>query len=607
MKAKLYLFFLIIICVPMATCKKDLTESTGFSFGGNPFKPRSLNCLESLPVFLTFSITDPDFGAIPDDGQDDSYAFIRAAKYLEILQSVTNPLSAGRQVILQIPIGTYNVGIQLPPCSSITVNSLNTLLYPDQTFSNPCNGFRRLGIDMMYLPCLQNVTITGVGGVAAIVYDPNMYFGTFDNSMAPITTTNYQQENYCSMGDFIYLDNTNCVEISRIRVDGNADDIFASNHIGSGNMQIPSADAVRIGSAVDVSITDCGFNYMCRDGILMLTEGASCAHGVRQPSNIYFASLDVFFNLRTAFSWAAGINVTAVNCYFYYTGSITFPPGGTGAGMDIEPEFHDIQGLCYTGYFDRCDFVGNEGPGVIQDNHYPFVKDIQFNQCNITSGTGATTLFAYALWFKRTVNASFTACTIRGGLVHIAGTAANDLLAFNQCTFDDSQVQDYNNNFYVPYRQNQIILNLGASPPDNYYFVFDHCRFNLHYSKLVWTGAAIGQPPTEDLRVFKGNSVYLFYNDITPVIPPPTYLALFRDCSLYSNVFEDSSPVPNYPPAWFSYWMGITLPTDPQVNPFSHCTSDGNNVLVHHGNPLWGHITRNYNSFANQGAYWTPF
>ena len=610
MKTKLYFFLLIVICLPLATCKKDLTEAIGgFSIGNGLGKPKTLNCLESLPVFLTFSVTDPDFGAIPDDGQDDSHAFIRAAKYLEILQSVNNPLSAARQVIFQIPVGTYNVGIQLEPCSSLTVTGVPLLGIPDQTFTNPCNGFRRLGLDMMYLPCLQNIQIVGIGGVADIVYDPNMYFGTFDFLMQPINSTdppppNPVQESYCSIGDFIYLDNTNCVEISSIRVDGNADDLFTGGHIGTWHMQTVSADAIRIGSAVDVSIISCGFSYMCRDGILMLTEGAPCAHGVRQPDNIYLDNLDVFFNIRTGFAWAAGTNVRAVNCDFNYTGRVVWPTGGTGAGMDIEPEFHDIQGVCFVGYFDRCGFEGNAGAGVIQDNHYPLVKEIEFNLCNITAGLSNP---AYALWFKRTINANFTECTIRGGAVHLAGTSPTDMLSFERCTFDDSQIQDYDGSPYTPYSQSQIILNLGASPPDNYYFLFHNCRFNLHYSKLVITGAAIGQPPAEDLRVFDRCAVYLSYNDITPVIPPPTYLGIFRDCTLKSNVFEDLSPVPNFPSAFFSYWLGVTFPTDPQVNPFSHSTSDGNNVLVHNGNPLWGHITRNWDSFANQGNYFSPF
>lgn len=627
MKAKLFLLLLPLALV-FTTCKKDLEKiSSGTGFGGG-LKAYWQPCGQLPETYLNIV---SDFGAVPDGVTDCTPAFILAAEFINTHWE-TN-WSNTQRLVLKIPAGTYRVGKQLYVGENytvgpitVTVNS-NTYTVGPVTLSNPNlpGAPTRLEVIIFKLQCCKNISIMGEVGAegeptSKILFNDNLYYGGWDGPSGPnppIPSSVIGET--ATIGTFIRPINCSCIHIENLDMNGNSQYLF-----DNGRVNIPDPyfaqrehDAIWIDGSSSVSVKNCWCKYFCRDGITLSAthNGVNpCPNPCNNPEAIYLYKVICEYNHRSGFCWCGGTFVKAEDCSFNKSGKVFLTEVcDPGCGMDIEPDAFCMQGESRNGTFIRCNFIDNRGVGMTSDGHPATVSDISFDTCTFI-GITQTPMWPYQM--SRT---KFNNCYIGGEMYHVAGVSDNDRIEFNDCTFDDKNVH-----FYGPqavYQYNRYMLNFGANPPDNMYYLFNHNTFNFHYTRLMITVPIYTTCPhiisdIDGLRVFTNNRFHFYFNDMiapNPIVtgpnaPPPVpwfTLGNMYNCTFNSNVFEDMNPDNPAPNSFFYFWFGVTVPADqfnfsnwyhcygdydcapcnnpnePQVSPaYLISKTDGNNLIV---------------------------
>lgn len=545
------------ICFVANSCKKEgheLNRSGGtgkFSKAFGKLIGSGGNSISSviacgIPIGTTKNIMT-DFGATGDGVTDDSPAFLMAADWINANWSPSSTLE------LYIPTGVYRVGVQLTPGS--------TYPYGSGTLTNP-SGPQALGFDMLKLKAVKNVYIHGDPGLTSqILYKDNMYYGGMSSPGVPCehgalsTPCNVcTGGSYATVGIFLSLYDCSCITVEDLNLDGNAQNCQLMGHFSDCNgYQIPY-DGIFIQNGGDITISNTDCKNFGRDGIMTHYSSSN-------PTNITLDHLNCISNCRQGFSFTAGDNINATDCKFNSTGSIFY--NNPGSGMDIEPS---PGATCINSTFTNCEFKNNAFVGMTSDGHGTNVSGIAFNNCEFS----ATVKGSWSIWPNKMSNTTFSYCTIRGQFTHVAGISITDPLIFTFCN-----ITDWNGSLSNPVSGwNDYLMNFGAGPPTNQYYIFGWCNFDIHHSLLMYSIAGSTAPSYTD-RMFGHCNFTFHYSDMISSISyygvakygvgynssglfQYPSLGNFINCYLEGNQFTETAPVSTIP-SGVVYWVGICI------------------------------------------------
>jgi hypothetical protein len=500
-----FIFFLLII---LSSATKTAADENNVN----------CNCNTSLPIKIKNIKTD--FGAKGNNNNDDTWSFMLAADWLN------KNCGEGYILKLEIPEGTYLVGLQLAPNQKIS-----NPFFKEQSFTNMI-GHTRKGINIVDLINAKNIIISG-SSKTIIKYKKGLYFGGFDKNLKPVSyvpsssacSTTKDASNVATIGTFISLKNCSCVNIEGLYIDGNNKKINLGGVYGECNGYEIGHDGIDILGSRNVLIKNVSCNNFGRDGImsLNLNQIPDCIHLVNVTSDQ---------NSRQGFSITAGTNFTIENCSFSKTGTVFY--NNPGAGVDIEPEF---DGRCSSIIFSKCKFLDNVFCGMISDNHFPNVSDITFNDCEFTASYPQS----WSIWPRSMIHTVFNNCIIRGRMTHVAGTDSSDHMQFNKCTITDWRkgVRD-KLSYWGGY-----LMDFGTPAPDDHFYEFNFCDFEIHKSLAITT---VENKSGNANRVFNQCKWNFYVDDLLKIIPhfPDSpargFIGRFVNCTLNSNTFNEMKP-----------------------------------------------------------------
>ncbi len=578
---------LLTACKKMDTSNLDKTDKeSGEINNDHPLAVTGCN----MPISASKDLIT-DFGAVGNGINDDSPAFLAAADW------INNNWSPTSSIMLYIPPGVYRVGVQLAPNASY--------VYPGGTLTNNTST-SLMGFDLLRLNGVENVIIAGAGAGTQIVYHDLLFFGGINGAGTPVNhvpgaschTSGAQPQHHASVGIFIKLTNSRCVRIEQMSIDGNAQNCkLAGKYNECNGYQLPY-DGINIFGGNDIVVSGVTCKNFGRDGLMTYVSNGM------NPVNIDLVDFESIANCRQGFSFCAGDNIQATNCKFNSAGSIFY--NNPGCGIDIEPE---SGGTCINSSFSNCEIKDNAFCGMISDNHFPDVSNIQFNSCDIR----ATVPGSHALWPNRMINSGFLSCKIVGRIVHVAGTSSSDHMVFKNCDISDwnGSLQNYVSSW------NQYLLDFGSNPPDDHYYSFISNTFNIHHSKLIFTTDLWNTYLMSD-RTFENNAFYFHYADLQSpaanVQAMPTgaagHLGNFKGCFLAANGFKETVGTSVAPPYSICYWIGITINyCGATCNPTYDNQTNGLNTWPQ-GNATTGYarVVRNHQWSTNHTfTYASPF
>lgn len=418
----------------------------------------------SKPVSAASRKTIKDFGAIPNDGKDDTWAFIKAGKYFSNLWDVNGvPLKPGKvnfsyasySALLEIPSGTYLAGKQI----NVPAKGLSTTY--GGVFGNPAattpiiipeGSAYRTGLELILLSNKTNdinqVIIKGTGTKAPIIkYNDDLALGYFNNKGEGqlVNDATYSPKYILTIGSFIQTENCKNIRIENIEIDGNnipatekkGTTLYKGGFIGHGIQM--GANGTYFLNTKNVSLYNLNIHHMTLDGIVFQDYYKDPALFPNQPlSNLSIENTICNYNRRQGFSWVGGRGIKVVNSKFNNTGKTTsgVAAGNPAAGLDIEPE-QSADGSylwCIDGKFIKCDFINNTGTALGNDLTGHRTKTITFDSCVFHDVDG------FAVWVKGK-GITFNNCKIWGGFIHgNEGLSAEDATSFNNCDFADEEI-----------------------------------------------------------------------------------------------------------------------------------------------------------------------
>lgn len=538
----------------LTSCRKSddiLTDTFGELGGAKSFS----NC--NLPVTNTISVAT--YGAVPNDGVDDTQAFILAS------QAVNAACNSGGTTLLMIPSGTYDVGKQLTPGQSWTVGT--------QTFTNPVgSGMTHRGVDIITITCCPNVLIKGTGSSRLRFHD-GMSFGW-----------NGACTQKADVGVMVNIQGTKCATVTGLELDGNNSNC---------NLLTPCVDAYQLAydgilahSSTYLDINNVYTHHHGRDGLMLYKRQiVGCTYSTNMQY-IHLTNLKSEHNSRQGFSWTDGQDLTAEKCIFSHTGSVFY--NNPGAGLDIEP---DNGGTAARGVFNFCKFERNRVWGVISDNHPTTVWDIKFNECSIWhNSTGGA-----AIWVTRGNQFLFNKSKIYGTIIHAGGVSSTQRVLFTANTITDIGPDLAP----CPLFQNTL---LHEGPADSF-FEFNGNTFDLNNNMLAFV-ETLNAPPPYTNRKFASNVFRLRYATLscsgTTNVPTvfcgggnacngSRYLGYFRNCDWTRNQFIDTNPLTVAEPNNKNYL--IQIGNNAGVNSFRN-TMDGTNTFQYVAGSNVGHFLR---------------
>lgn len=407
--------------------------------------------------------TIKDFGAIPNDGKDDTWAFIKAGKYFSNLWDINGvPLKEGKvnfsyasnSARLEIPSGTYLVGKQIDiPAEGISTTYGKIFGYPKATatlkFSG--DGSFKTGLELLKLSNSKNnidqVVIKGTGSVPPVIkYNDGLWIGFFNNKGVPLflTDNDYNPRYRTSIATFITIESCKNIVLENIEIDGNniAADSKGKTTYGGGygkHLLQTGASGTYIINTKNVSLNKLNIHHMTLDGIMYQDYYKDPQKFPKQlNSNVTIKNVVCNYNRRQGFSWVGGRSLLVENSKFNNTGVLFtgIAAGNPGAGVDIEPE-EDPNGnklWCIDGRFINCDFINNKGNALVNDLTWQRTLSVSFDDCTFHDVEG------YAVWVKgRTI--TFNNCKIWGGFVHgNEGSDPDEVTRFNKCDFADEEM-----------------------------------------------------------------------------------------------------------------------------------------------------------------------
>lgn len=549
---------LAAISLLASSCRKDL-ENAGATFGEGGGAKSFSNC--GIPNGTVFSVLS--FGAIPNDGVDDTEAFILAS------QAVNAACNDNNRTVLDIPNGTYDVGRQLSSGQSWTVGT--------QTFTNPSgNNCLKKGVDIITITCCPNVLIRG-GGASKLRFRDGLSYGWTGGCAQ-----------YADVGVMINIQGTKCATVSGLELDGNNQNCDLLLPCVALDQYQLAYDGILAHSSTYLDINKVKTHHHGRDGVLLYKRQIlGCPYSTNMQY-IHLTDVTSDHNSRQGLSWCDGADLTATNCSFSYTGSVFY--NNPGAGVDIEP---DNGGSAMRGVFSKCKIEQNRVWGVICDNKPTTVWDVKFNECSIwhKSSGGA------AVWITKGNQFQFNKSKIYGTILHAAGNSALQRTVLSGCTVSDHGPDGQP----CPLYQN-ILLHEG---PGDSFFEFNGCTFDLNYNKLAFVETLNMAPPYTN-RKFVSNNFRFNYPSLScsPASNARTVfcsgsnccggyncLAYFRNCDWSGNKFMDSNPTPNGEPTNKNYLIQIGNNAGP--NSFRNTMNGTNSFGTVPGTSV-GHFLRQF-------------
>jgi Secretion system C-terminal sorting domain/Concanavalin A-like lectin/glucanases superfamily len=414
-----------------------------------------------------------DFGAIPNDGLDDTWAFIKAGRYFSNQWNINGaPLGNGAVNVnytinsaeLEIPTGTYNVGKQV-----ILRNYAGAATTYGQVFNAPLattpvlnnlfgstntESFFKYGFELIDLFNVDKLSIKGVGTVKPVIkYNDSLCIGYFDstgNGHFWPTDTEYLNYQYqCSIGSFVNARNCKNIAVTNLDIDGSNTPFNAATNKGTiykggyGPSLIQAGGSgVFLTNTQNVTLQYLDIHHMTLDGLVLNDYYKDPAvYTASQPlSNLLADNLVCDNNRRQGFSWIGGKNILVSNSKFNNTSrSVTAVPlaaGNPAAGIDIEPEkdANGVQLLCADGIFNNCEAVNNRGCALVNSVQPLMSVNCTFNSCTFHDIDG------YSVWAIGR-NYTFNNSKIWGGFVYgNSGNVAGEETKFYGCDFADEEL-----------------------------------------------------------------------------------------------------------------------------------------------------------------------
>ncbi len=416
-----------------------------------------------------------NFGAIPNDGQSDHEAFIKASKAINAI---------GKNVTLTIPKGKYLVG----DLYEIT--------------------FGRKAKDALQLNSCSNIIVKGEVG-SIIQYMDNLPFGSFDPDSKKATTTqnsgNYKLAN--SLEHCINLIKCDKVLVTQLELDGNNEKINFGGGYGDIGFQLPHY-GIFISNSTNITISKINSHNFCLDGITVANKTPQGE--ATKSQNILLQDCSFVYNTRQGMSWIGGKGLIANNCVFSYTGTGKYH-SSPGAGIDIEPEI----GLVRDGVFNNCKFEHNNGVGVLAS--VGDSKSMTFNNCIIWGSNN------WSIWTEFP-NYNFNNCTIHGSTVWgCKAEKDEDATKFTNCTFEDKM-----------YKGKPSYGRFLVESNDAKRMSFKNCTFNANYTKAFWM-VSPGKYKVEEYYRLESCKINMNY---TGTEPGGIYLSIINSTKFKDVVFN---------------------------------------------------------------------
>ncbi len=470
-----------------------------------------------------------DFGAIPNDGKDDTWAFIKAGKYFNNSWDINGvPLAKGRQNFstekysgkLLIPSGNYLVGKQI----SIPATGLNTTYgavfgFPQANAAiNYAAGWAfKAELELISITNVDQFIIIGIGKTTPVIkYNDGLLIGYFNSKGKPVwfPATAYGLNYGLSVGSFLEARNCKNIAVENIAIDGNntptteGGKTFYNGGWASDLIQ-RGATGTYFLNTQNVTLKKLDIHHMTLDGILFQDFYKDTLVYKNQPfSNLLITDIKCNYNRRQGFSWLGGRKLTVKNSSFNHTGTTVsgIAAGNPGAGLDIEPEADGtILLLCVDGTFTNCEFINNKGCGLVNDETAGRSKNIQFINCTFHDVEG------YSVWVKgRSI--VFKNCKIWGGFVYgNNGAIPGEETRFYNCDFADEE---------LPGRKG--IYNADFALVESWQYakrlLFSNCTFRTIHEKQRLVTIFIKAASEADFTVFANCTFLINYGNENDVM-----------------------------------------------------------------------------------------
>lgn len=360
-------------------------------------------------------ITQPPFGAVPDDAGDDTDAFLR-------LTAEVNRRGGGVRVLL--PRGRYLVGRQTPNGR----NGSDGLTY------------RYDGVDiMLFKNCPRPIVVEGVGAV--MQHPDGMRFGGFDAAGKPRDDPQEDTASAAITGFMVGGAACRDLTIKGLELDGNNRKYQLGGLWGFGDKpqrgrQTRSYGLYFIGCD-RVQVEAVNSHHFGLDGVYIKYPHQSEADA-EHPHR--FVNCRFEYNGRQGMSWSGGKGLTAIGCKFNHTGyavnSFAAPNvvvrSEPGSALDIEEEQN---GVCRLGRFIDCEFLHSSGPSLYGEIRYPDATNTlptaSFENCTFWNFQN------YALW-PNLPRLEFNNCRIYGATVSaFQSDDPQQTPKFRRCDFED--------------------------------------------------------------------------------------------------------------------------------------------------------------------------
>ncbi len=342
-----------------------------------------------------------DFGAIPNDGKDDSKAFAKAADWFsnKYSQNINYPYQKGKLII---PAGNYIIG---KPKYDYTIG--NSKQFSRQAYpivfgvkSNPINGLEIIGEKSSSGKILSKLS-----------YPKGLYFGCFNPSTRQ-KETNRTRDNDGDPGTAFFIGGrSQNVTIKNLEIDGRADHyIIGGQTRAKGGWQNNNIGIAVNNGAKYIDIENVFIHHFGMDGLYVRTDFKEPP--TNKKWNIRLINVKSYYNGRQAFSWTGGKYLYAKNCEFNYTGYFEKNKIGIvnspGANVDIEKTGKDGRTIS-NGLFDNCKMLSNYGRSASL-NLATAADNVTFNNCDISSNR----VYAVYMGYTRYRNFVFSSCNING-------------------------------------------------------------------------------------------------------------------------------------------------------------------------------------------------
>jgi hypothetical protein len=507
--------------------------------------------LPQVPGYAVKYITD--FGAVPNDGCNDQYAFEAAAAWFNLHHGNGE---------LDFKPGEYIVGRQIPGGGGMYMQGVSPL-----DFHN-----------------CAHLDLAGIAGQHVVIrYDDCLLYGGFD----PVTGDRllYGCGEACTLaseiadlGACINLKDCENITIKNLELDGNQDVLIVGGYT-SYDCNQEEHTGVFMSNCYSVLMHDDSIHDFALDGWTLLAS-SSFPHGLGMHITAYNCQFNR--NGRNGFSWTGGTDVSCYDCSFDLnsTGEVESPPG---AGLDIE--YTDLLGgfssaPLHNGLFQHCTFRYNRGWGAISDCTddalLPVESGFDFEQCTIVGSYAGEALHPNARAM------TFTDCDIHGVTEPVFDCSRTchlpDRTSFTNCRFDETYMNPFTNvlesiGVGTPF---PVLLNTMVGPGLGG-FHLEKCTFHTvcKLMPFLLTAMLYGTcPPPDNMHATVLDCIYI-YDDGggVPYSMGPAYL-WFCEINNFTLRFPDTP-------------CGAGDPFDPS-NP---CALFWDYACVHPGTPTPIHCT----------------